>query len=550
MPPRTLATRVRRAMALCLALLALPAAAAEAALPDLVSDPPGAPSSPEIYRDAGGARLVMRFDGFVHNRGAGALEIRAGSRLGATMTSVQQWDTGAGSPVFGPVTPQVLFETDDLHNHWHLRNVARYSLWNSALTAEVAPAQKVGFCLVDLERVEAGGPAAAVYTEDGNRFCEQGAPTAADVTMGVSGGWRDIYDSSLTFQWVDVSDVPPGRYRLRADIDPNGVIVKSDEINPPAFAATEAAVPGYVAQDVRLASARGPAAIRLGWGSHGGVGGSPQFKIVEAPRYGRLDKPVGEWFAGSVQYTPARGSTGDDTFRFVARDPSSAFPLNPPAAVATMGDGGRGSVTISGVPARLRTGASAQLRAVVRNGSPAVSWSVNGVAGGKRRVGRISPAGLYRAPKKVPGAKRVRVGARSASGGAGTAVIKIVKAPKRRPAPDVPGGVPGSRGKNPLSQLRIARHGRRLLVSLRSKKAGRVIVGAQKDDRRVGRCSARVSPNRRMTCAMKLDRSVARVAFYCRVARTSRLALPGLKVSATLYVKGHKRAVRRARVRG
>ena len=45
--------------------------------------------------------------------------------------------------------PQIIWEPDDGHNHWHLKNAARYSLWNSDKTAEVAPALKVGFCLID-----------------------------------------------------------------------------------------------------------------------------------------------------------------------------------------------------------------------------------------------------------------------------------------------------------------------------------------------------------------------------------------------------------------
>jgi hypothetical protein len=173
------------------------------------------------------------------------------------------------------------------------------------------------------------------------------------------------------------------------------------------------------------------------------------------------------------------------------------------------------------------------------------------VAGGNSAVGTISAGGLYRAPNQVPPAGQVRVSARGASGGSGQAVIRILEAPARRAAPDVPGAVRGSGERhNPLSPLRFARHGRRLLVSLRSAKAGLVIVRAQEDGRRIGRCRARVAAGQRMTCAIRLDRLRARAAFVCRLPRTSVLRLARVSVSATLYVKGKKRAVRRARVRG
>ena len=146
----TFEAAARRLLALGIVLLAVPAAAAAAPVyPDLVADPPGTPSRPEACSDAGGARLLLRFDGFVHNRGPGPLEIQAGGRNGSTMTSVRQRLLDGGSSVFEPLTAQVIYETDDTHDHWHLKHIARYSLWNSARTAEVGPAQKVGFGLVD-----------------------------------------------------------------------------------------------------------------------------------------------------------------------------------------------------------------------------------------------------------------------------------------------------------------------------------------------------------------------------------------------------------------
>jgi hypothetical protein len=292
--------------------------------------------------------------------------------------------------------------------------------------------------------------------------------------------------------------------------------------------------------------------VQLAAANVGGLTRAPQFKVVTPPQHGSLDRPVGEWFEGAaVQYTPAPGYSGPDSFTFAARNPDSSYPRNPPAAAATLQGRGLPVVTIAGAPARLRTGVAVRLRAVVQNDSPRVAWSVGGVAGGTATRGRISTNGLYRAPKKVPSGGRVRVTARSASGGLGTAVIRIVKAAAPRAAPDVPGGVLGRReSSNPLSALRFARHGRKLLVSVRSAKAGLVVVGARKEGLRLGRCRARVSARQRMTCAIKLDRLGPSAAFVCRVPQTTRLRLPKVRVSATLYVKGKKRAVRRARVRG
>jgi hypothetical protein len=554
--------QARRTLALSFALLALPASEATAALefPDLVADPPGAASAPQVYDDGGRSRLLVRFDGFVHNQGPGALEIRASNPVGPAMTTVQQriYDSAGGfqDKVASPA-PGVIYETNDDHDHWHLKHIARYSLWNQAGTAEVGPAQKVGFCLVDSQRMEGSRPSA--YTVRGHNFCEQRTPGASSVTMGVSGGWRDIYDKSLAFQWVDVSDVVPGSYKLRSEIDPERRIIEANEQNPPSFAPGLALVPGYVARDVSQPRAQGSRQVQLGATKVGSVPGAPQFKIVTAPQHGSLDQPVGQWFGGdSVRYTPQTGYSGPDSFTFAARDPASSFPRNPPAAVASLENDGSMLVTISGAPETVQTGASAQLSAVVQNGPPDVTWSVDGVDGGSASSGTISASGLYRAPAQVPPAGQVQVSARTASGDSGEVVIKIVKAPVAQPAPDVPGAVlgvqdqsdPDAKKKPLLSPLRFARHGKRLLVSLRSTKAGVVVVRARKHGRRIGHCRSRVTANQRMTCSIGLNRLRPRVAaFICRVPRTSGLRLARIRVSATLYVKGEKRAVRRGRVR-
>ena len=33
-------------------------------------------------------------------------------------------------------------------------------------------------------------------------------------------GWADTYGSYLTGQWLDITDIPPGKYLLRVSINP------------------------------------------------------------------------------------------------------------------------------------------------------------------------------------------------------------------------------------------------------------------------------------------------------------------------------------------
>src|SRR6202007_121781 len=68
------------------------------------------------------------------------------------------------------------------------------------------------------------------------------------------------------------------------------------------------------------------------------------------------------------------------------------------------------SVTISPTSATVATGGTQQFTATVQNASnAAVTWQVNGVAGGNATVGTISSSGLYTAPAAVPSPATVTV---------------------------------------------------------------------------------------------------------------------------------------------
>ena len=141
----------------------------------------------------------------------------------------RSWGTGEGpgtSRRSRSARPEVTFETADGHDHFHLAHAMRYSLWNLDRTAQVAPGQKVGFCLYDIEDAPppAPPPAPEVYTEDVTEFCDAGHPESTDLRMGTSPGWRDVYDKSLAYQWIDVSNTPPGRYLVGSEADPDNAI--------------------------------------------------------------------------------------------------------------------------------------------------------------------------------------------------------------------------------------------------------------------------------------------------------------------------------------
>ncbi|MGH3862764.1 lysyl oxidase family protein [Actinokineospora sp.] len=393
------------------------AAAATAALPDLVADPPGNSAAPQVYTDSTGSQLLLRFDGYVHNQGTGALEMRGSNRVGDAMSVVRQriYDT-AGGYVDTPHTPSpvITFESGDGHNHWHLRGAAAYSLWNSDRTAQVGAAQKVGFCLVDTEHMDPFGPVDKAYTSASTGFCERGLPGADSIHMGISAGWRDLYSRFLAFQWVDISDVSPGRYRLRSTVDPDGVVVEANEVNTPAYAAAESVVNGYVAT---------PFSKRVGmlFGSTialqstmfddpwPGSPGTRQYRIEQAPQVGTLSKrPSDGWFtASNVTYTPRFGYSGKDSFRYSVRDSTSPFPRTPVPATVSIGVGVEPAPTVVRQPSAGPTPARTEAAPDVSRAAPAA----NGEALGHPVVERSGPWVLVSAVAGRAGQVRMSLGA-------------------------------------------------------------------------------------------------------------------------------------------
>ena len=485
-------------------------------LPDLVADPPAHPLL-DYYANADGSHdLLLRFDGYVHNAGAGALDIR-GSRTDSSqaMPPLQRVYRTDGSfhddPM--PARTQLFYSNADGHHHWHLQKVARYSLASRDRKHLVAQALKVGFCFEDSEHVDpAIGPASAVYSDaHGRQFCRHNQPDALTLFEGVSAGWRDLYARALTFQWVVVSYVEPGAYRLREDMDPTGVIHESHEVNAPAWSVHSVTIPGYVARAVsaRATPAGRSETVKLRSVAYGSPG-PRRFRVVSPPRHGKLDVTRGSDFStSSVRYIPAHGYRGLDRFTYAAVDSTSPYPRYPGTATValTVGAPVRPRVMIERAPTAVQAGIGIQLhaRTAHAHGHRRVAWSVNGVHGGTAAVGTISSTGFYRAPATAPRSRRVIIAARTASGARDRRVVRIVWSVP-------PGASPGTggagRSKRVVTAAEPAAPGTLLAASVTPGRAGEVSIGARAGARRLGSCAARTPRGARFTCRLWVPRGL------------------------------------------
>ncbi|MBL8630162.1 MAG: DUF1800 domain-containing protein [Rhodospirillaceae bacterium] len=148
------------------------------------------------------------------------------------------------------------------------------------------------------------------------------------------------------------------------------------------------------------------------------------------------DEPLKTTYASSTSVTAAGtvvAAQAGKKINITVRNPglggttSSAVQLS----VTSGGDGSSTtpapiSVSLSPSTSSVNAGGTVQFTASVRGtDNTAVTYTVADVLNGNETVGTITPAGLYTAPKKVPGTNPVTIRATSAASGTATAVATV-----------------------------------------------------------------------------------------------------------------------------
>jgi Lysyl oxidase len=175
---------------------------------------------------------LLRYTTIIVNVGRGNFQAE-GSRASSAdpeMSVVQRiFDDRGGSRVRR--TNARMFWAGDGHDHWHLRDLET-SLLNplddAGGRARGRASAKHGFCFFDNIRFNLllpGAPLGAFYTGCGTD------PTVLNQSMGLSVGWGDAYYYDIAYQWVDITGLRAGRYRLAAVADAQNWFRESNDYN-------------------------------------------------------------------------------------------------------------------------------------------------------------------------------------------------------------------------------------------------------------------------------------------------------------------------------
>ena len=189
---------------------------------------------------------LLRFTTIMLNVGKGPLEIRGHRDCVSTvecptMTTVQRIRLQNGDWKVVPSTGKMKYEVGDHHHHWHVIGMERYDLFDVQDAGGGTPLRghKFGFCFFDLARWEnlPGSPSRGVYVEEPeppNPGC--GTPSSLSTRVGLSVGWGDIYPWNFAGQYIDVTNLPNGRYLVCATANPKGRYRELHDWNNQAWA--------------------------------------------------------------------------------------------------------------------------------------------------------------------------------------------------------------------------------------------------------------------------------------------------------------------------
>lgn len=189
-------------------------------LPDLRTLPPADLS---LVINTAERQKLIRFSNTIWNGGPGVLELLGEFNHQNNTVVVTQNIYAEDQSVIENTAGE--FEFHAAHGHWHWDGFSLYEVWtvgeDGSLQHLLASSDKVGYCVRDI----------APQVEELISAWNRAYNSCYWTRQGLSVGWNDIYRAHIPGQIVDISPLLNGIYALKSTVDPENIIIESDDTN-------------------------------------------------------------------------------------------------------------------------------------------------------------------------------------------------------------------------------------------------------------------------------------------------------------------------------
>jgi hypothetical protein len=143
----------------------------------------------------------------------------------------------------------------DGHDHWHVQGVVTLEAWRLTDPQAARRGAKTGFCFFDTTPWDLSLPHARQSSYYRQEWC--GVRASLTNRVGVSVGWGDVYPWDFVFQWIDITGLPGGTYRVRGTVDIQDFYRETNEVDNCVWTELRIPAPGSGNQAKVLRNGRG-----------------------------------------------------------------------------------------------------------------------------------------------------------------------------------------------------------------------------------------------------------------------------------------------------
>lgn len=201
--------------------------AAPSTLPNLVALPAW-----RIGVHSSKGRELLTFSATIWNAGPAPLTLEGFRVPGRNLMDAYEYFSDSSGNIVGRARAGTMFYDNDRgHHHWHLRQLAAYTLIEPS--GQVVRSQKQSFCIAPTDAVDLTVPGADRTPNAffglgfGGSTCDLYSPGAIWLREQLPVGWGDTYNQSVAGQAFDITHLPNGRYRIEVQVNPLGQLTET-----------------------------------------------------------------------------------------------------------------------------------------------------------------------------------------------------------------------------------------------------------------------------------------------------------------------------------